>query len=62
MLESLKNSNEPEHLVAEAKKYLRGLKGNLVQLKKQKEAKAHAQREAIAEVAYQKARAPIWQA
>jgi hypothetical protein len=46
MLEALKNSNEPEHLVNEARRYLRGLKGNLVQMKKQKEAKEHAAREA----------------
>ena len=60
MLESLKYSNEPEHLVAEARKYLRGLKGNLVQLKKEKEAKARAAREAENEVAYMTARQPIW--
>ena len=65
MLESLKYSNEPEHLVAEAKRYLRGLKGNLVQMKKQKEAKVHAAREAHFEAQYQRARGPIgpiWQA
>ncbi|KXT16455.1 hypothetical protein AC579_1772 [Pseudocercospora musae] len=39
MIEALKYSNEPEHLVNEARRYLRGLKGNLVQLKKQKELK-----------------------
>lgn len=39
MLEALKYSNEPEHLINEARRYLRGLKGNLVQLKKQKELK-----------------------
>ena len=62
MLESLKNSNEPEHLVTEARRYLRGLKGNLVQMKKQKEAKVHAAREAHFEVQFQRARGPIWQA
>ncbi|CAK1357625.1 unnamed protein product [Cercospora beticola] len=46
MLEALKYSNEPEHLVNEARRYLRGLKGNLVQLKKKKEEQQHAQREA----------------
>lgn len=46
MLEALKYSNEPEHLVKEANRYLRGLKGSLVQLKKQKEAKAEAARQA----------------
>ena len=61
MLDSLKYSNEPEHLVAEARRYLRGLKGNLVQLKKQKEAKANAAREAQYEATFQKARAALWQ-
>lgn len=46
MLEALKYSNEPEHLVNEARRYLRGLKGNLVQLKKQRELKELAAREA----------------
>lgn len=45
MLEALKYSNEPEHLVNEARRYLRGLKGSLVQLKKRKEEQQH-QREA----------------
>lgn len=61
MLESLKHSNEPEHLVAEAKRYLRALKGNLVQLKKKKEEKERAMREAEAQAAFQYARNPIWQ-
>lgn len=61
MLEALKNSNEPEHLVAEARRYLRGLKGNLVQLKKQKELKADAAREAEVQARYMNARAPLWQ-
>ena len=61
MLEALKYSKEPDHLIAEAKRYLRGLKGNLVQLKKQKEAREHAAREAGAALAYQQARAPVWQ-
>jgi hypothetical protein len=61
MLEALKHSTEPEHIVAEARKYLRGLKGNLVQLKKQKEAKTHAAREAQLQEEYQRARGPIWQ-
>ena len=60
MLEALKHSNEPEHLVTEARRYLRGLKGNLVQIKKQRHAKEHAAREAEAALAYQGARAPIW--
>jgi hypothetical protein len=42
MIEALKYSNEPEHLVNEARRYLRGLKGNLVQLKKQRELKEQA--------------------
>lgn len=46
MLEALKYSNEPEHLVNEARRYLRGLKGSLVQLKKKKEEQLQAQREA----------------
>ncbi|EMC92106.1 hypothetical protein BAUCODRAFT_569387 [Baudoinia panamericana UAMH 10762] len=61
MLEALRHSNEPEHLVNEAKRYLRGLKGNLVQLKKQIEAKKHAAREAEATAAFVAARAPVWQ-
>ena len=61
MLEALKHSTEPEHIIAEAKRYLRGLKGNLVQLKKQKEAKTHAAREAQLQEHYQRARAPLWQ-
>lgn len=60
MLEALKHSNEPDHLVNEARKYLRGLKGNLVHGKKQKEAKEHAAREAERHAAFQAARAPIW--
>lgn len=46
MLEALKYSNEPEHLVNEARRYLRGLKGSLVQLKKKREEQLQAQREA----------------
>lgn len=52
MLEALKYSNEPEHLVNEARRYLRGLKGNLVQMKKQKELKELAAREAYAAEAF----------
>ncbi|GAB7358674.1 hypothetical protein MBLNU230_g3903t1 [Neophaeotheca triangularis] len=48
MLSALKQSQEPAHLVNEARKYLKGLKGNLVQLKKQKAAKEHAIKEAEA--------------
>ncbi|WPH01485.1 SNF2 family DNA-dependent chromodomain-containing ATPase [Acrodontium crateriforme] len=44
MLEALKHSKEPEHLVAEARRYLRGLKGNLVQMKKQKALRESAMR------------------
>ncbi|KAM0715106.1 hypothetical protein Q7P37_009571 [Cladosporium fusiforme] len=53
MLEALKSSNEPEHLVREATRYLKGLKGNLVQIKKQKMAKEHAAREEAAAAAFQ---------
>ncbi|KAF2768548.1 hypothetical protein EJ03DRAFT_328205 [Teratosphaeria nubilosa] len=59
MIEALKHSKEPEHLIKEATRYLKGLKGNLVQLKKQKEAKEHAAREAEAAMAYQHARGPM---
>lgn len=48
MIEALKNSDEPEHLVREAMRYLKGLKGNLVQIKKQKMAKERAAREEAA--------------
>lgn len=54
MLEALKSSNESPHVVQEAKKYLRGLKGNLVQMKKQREAKTKAAKEALAESARSK--------
>ncbi|KAK0361825.1 hypothetical protein LTR94_021802 [Friedmanniomyces endolithicus] len=60
MLEALRHSNEPEHLVNEAKRYLRGLKGHLVQMKRQKEAKEHAAREEEAASVFQAARAPVW--
>lgn len=53
MLDSLKQSNEPEHLIAAATRYLKGLKGNLVQIKKQKMAKEHAAREEAAAAAFQ---------
>ena len=53
MLEALKSSNEPEHLVQAATRYLKGLKGNLVQLKKQKAVKEHAAKEEAAAVAFQ---------
>lgn len=48
MLKALKASNEPEHLVQAATRYLKGLKGNLVQLKKQKQLKEQAARELAA--------------
>ena len=50
MLDALKASNEPEHLIQAATRYLKGLKGNLVQLKKQKQSKLkeHAARESAA--------------
>lgn len=48
MLDALKHSNEPEHLVRQATRYLKGLKGNLVQMKKQKAAKEFAAREEAA--------------
>ena len=60
MLESLKESNEPGYLVKEARRYLKGLKGNLVQLKKHQEAKKHAAREAQNELAIQMARGAVW--
>jgi len=53
MLDALKSSNEPEHLVQAATRYLKGLKGNLVQLKKQKAAKEHATKEEAAAAAFQ---------
>jgi hypothetical protein len=53
MLEALKPSNEPEHLVQAATRYLKGLKGNLVQLKKQKQLKEHAARESAANTNFQ---------
>lgn len=53
MLETLKSSNEPEHLVKEATRYLKGLKGNLVQIKKQKMIKEHQAREAAAAAEFQ---------
>ena len=62
MTEALKTSTEPEHIVAEARKYLKGLKGNLVQMKKQKEARSHAAREAVLQEQYMRARGPLWQA
>lgn len=60
MLEALKYSTEPEHLVNEARRYLRGLKGNLVQLKKQQEVKK-AEREAqMAAAAFQQMPTQDW--
>jgi hypothetical protein len=53
MLDALKSSNEPEHLVQAATRYLKGLKGNLVQLKKQKAAKEHVAKEEAAAAAFQ---------
>jgi len=53
MLEALKASNEPEHLVQAATRYLKGLKGNLVQLKKQKQLKERAARESAANSNFQ---------
>ena len=64
MLESLKYSTEQEHVVAEAKRYLKGLKGNLVQLKKQKAEKVLAEREKAAQAEHERrfmaARGPVW--
>lgn len=51
MLEALKSSHEPEHLVAQATRYLKGLKGNLVQMKKHKLAKERAKEEAASNTA-----------
>jgi chromodomain-helicase-DNA-binding protein 4 len=42
MLEALRNSNEPRELVEAAAKYLRGVKGTLVQQKKRDREKAAA--------------------
>lgn len=42
MLGSLKESTEPRHIVEEAKKYLRGIRGDLVRRKKLQEAAAAA--------------------
>jgi hypothetical protein len=53
MLDALKSSNEPEHLVLAATRYLKGLKGNLVQLKKHKAAKEHAAKGEAAAAAFQ---------
>jgi hypothetical protein len=53
MLDALKQSNEPEHLVLAASRYLKGLKGNLVQIKKQKAIKEHAAKEEAAAAAFQ---------
>jgi chromodomain-helicase-DNA-binding protein 4 len=42
MLEALKNSNEPKSIVEQATRYLRGVKGTLVQQKKRNQEKAAA--------------------
>jgi len=59
MIEALKNSTEPEHLVKAAARYLKGLKGSLVQTKKQKEAKELAALEAAKVMQFQNTQAPI---
>ena len=59
MLDALKYSNEPEHIVTAATRYLRGLEGNLVQKKKDDMAKKHAKREAQNQLAFQTARGPV---
>ena len=63
MLEALKHSTEPEHLVKEASRYLKGLKGSLVQMKKQKLASLHEQRERVAQAdldrAFSASRGPV---
>lgn len=46
MIEALKQSAEPKHLVEAAMKYLRGVKGTLVQHKKQVKEKAAAKENA----------------
>ena len=51
MLEALRTSTEPEHLVKEASRYLKGLKGNLVQLKKRKAEAQFERREGVAAAA-----------
>jgi hypothetical protein len=61
MLEALKYSTEPEHLVKEAKRYLTGVKGNLVQIKKQAETKRMEQEAQQAAMAYADPNAPSWQ-
>jgi chromodomain-helicase-DNA-binding protein 4 len=53
MLDALKQSNEPEHLVLAATRYLQGLKGNLVQLKKITAAKEHAAEQEATAAAFQ---------
>lgn len=64
MLDALKYSTEQQHVVAEAKRYLKSLKGNLVQSKKQKEAKLLAEREQAAAVEQERrflaASGPVW--
>jgi hypothetical protein len=61
MLEALKYSTEPEHLVKEAKRYLTGVKGHLVQTKKQAEARRLEQEAQQAAMAYADPNAPTWQ-
>lgn len=53
MLDALKTSSEPDHLVQAATRYLKGLKGNLVQLKKQKAIKELAAKEEATAAAFQ---------
>lgn len=64
MLEALKHSTEQEHVVAEARRYLKGLKGSLVQMKRQKELKRLDEREKMAraesERTFVNARGPVW--
>lgn len=62
MLDALAGSNEPEHLVKEAKRYLKGLKGNLVFMKKKKQDEERARKEAQYEQEYARARGPLWMA
>jgi hypothetical protein len=61
MLEALKYSTEPEHLVKEAKRYLTGVKGHLVQTKKQAEQKRLEQEAQQAAMAYADPNAQAWQ-
>lgn len=61
MIDALKRSKEPEHLVKEAARYLKGLRGRLVKTKKQKAAKELAAQEAAKVAQLQNTNTPIGQ-